>query len=84
MSGSNFGSVAGNIGTLVGAAGDIYSALNPPKAAGGGNKPFTGTLSTPQYLMGGGQLRQTNNDFLGGQRRIHIFTISDHNYCYFG
>ena len=64
------------IGNLVGAAGSVYSALqpapNPYKGAPG--TPFKGILSTPQYSLGGGTLVRKNNDFLSGQRRIRELT----------
>ena len=60
------------IGNLVGAAGSVYSALqpapNPYKGAPG--TPFKGIVSTPQYSLGGGTLVRKNQDFLQGQRRI--------------
>lgn len=69
MSGSGVGSILGGVGSLVGAAGDIYSAFQKPPSAGG-NKPYTGLISTPAFNFGGGTLQRTNNDFLQGQRRV--------------
>lgn len=71
MSGSNFGGIASGVGSLIGAAGDIYSVLGPgPKQPKNYNKPFTGLIQTPGYNFGGGVLTRKNDDFLTGMRRI--------------